>query len=222
MQIKKVPVPHLGITAHFVDRKAMKAGHPTMKFKARPAAAAPKTAQPIDWTKGDSLTFALLGNGAYGDCMEVLACHGDNTFTGNVGTESVFVESAVVADYLALAGGDNGLDEGTLLKGWGRGIGGIQQANILDALDIDPNNGALMQSAMQLYGGIGFTLAVPDPWYANFNTNYVWDAGPGIAANPANGHGVWLNGYDPVRGFKDQTWGTHGWITQGGIAVCDP
>src|ERR1700729_1582285 len=41
--------------------------------------------------------------------------HGDNTFTGNAGVESTFDESILESDYEQLSGGDNGLDEGTLI-----------------------------------------------------------------------------------------------------------
>ena len=58
--------------------------------------------------------------------MYAAACHGDNTFTGNVGTESVFDEATLIKDYLALSGGDNGLDEGMILARGRKGLPALQ------------------------------------------------------------------------------------------------
>ena len=80
---KPIWLPKLGFFAHFQDRQAMKQGHPTLRFK--PVGDYPAVHLPIDWTKGNSLSFPLDGNDRYGDCMYVAACHGDNTFTGNTG-----------------------------------------------------------------------------------------------------------------------------------------
>jgi hypothetical protein len=160
------------------------------------------------------------GNDTYGDCMYAGACHGDNTFTGNSGTESVFDLATITADYLELSGGDNGLDEGTLVPAWKAGIASTPEASILDALDIDPTNAAMTQSAISLFGGVLFMLDVPDTWVNNFQTGYVWDV-PAVA-DSNNGHAVWWNGVDTTGNYKLQTWGTYGWITPAGVSVCDP
>ena len=128
----------------------------------------------LDQERRDS--FPYDGNDHYGDCMYAAACHGDNTFTGNVGTESVFDQTTLIKDYLALSGGDNGLDEGMILGEWKKGLASTPAASIFGSVDIDPTNANLMQAAIYLFGGVQFQLAVPDVWINDFTTGAVWDA----------------------------------------------
>jgi hypothetical protein len=220
---KQMLVPQLGQLAHFTDREAMRNGHPVRRYKLYNGAtnhALPAATLPIDWTKGDSLPFLMYGNDRLGDCMYAAGAHADNTFTGNASVESTFDEATLEKDYLALSGGDNGLDEGQLVGEWKKGLCSNPAASILDALDVDPTDAPLVQSALELFGGVLFMLAVPDAWVNNFRTGAVWDAP--ARANPQNGHGIWWNGVDAAGRYKLQTWGTHGWITPAGVAVCDP
>ena len=179
---------------------------------------------PIDWAK--QLQFPMYGNDRLGDCMWAAAGHGQGTFTGNVGTEIIFDETALEDQYMQLSGGDNGLDEGTLIQGWTAGMNGAPAGSakqcIVDALDIDPTNATMCQTAIQYFGGILFMLDVPDAWINNFTGNGgdVWDAPARADAN--NGHGVWWNGVDTNGRYKLQTWGSWVWITPAGVAACDP
>lgn len=198
----------------------MRRGHPEPGRLGVFGPVAPPVKLPIDWTKSNALSFPYDGNDRYGDCMYAAACHGDNTFTGNIGTESVFDEAVLIKDYLALSGGDNGLDEGMIIGEWKKGIASNTQARIFDCVDIDPTNAPLMQAAIYLFGGVQFTLAVPDHWIDTFSTGCVWDA-PAVA-DQANGHGIMFNGVDAAGRYKLQTWGTWAWITQAGVDVCDP
>jgi hypothetical protein len=226
LNCRHVLVPKLNRKAHFCDREAMKRGRTPRRYRlynAHTQRALPPAKLPIDWTKGDTIPFPMDDNDVLGDCFYAAAEHGDNTWTANVGVESAFDDAATKASYLALSGGDNGLDEGQITGEWkNRGLNGIKAATILDWLDIDPLNAPLVQSAMQLFGHVQFQLAVPDLWINNFTTGYVWDAGSGVAANPNNGHAIIWNGVDANGRYKLQTWGTHGWITPAGVAVCDP
>src|SRR5579872_1086756 len=187
---KRVWLPHHGHFVHFHDRQKMKAGHPTRKMQLR--GPIPTPSLPIDWAK--SLSFPMDGNDQYGDCMYAAACHADNTFTGNNGQESTFDLQAIIQNYIRLSGGDNGLDEGTLISGWKGGLANVVDAKILDALDIDPTNPQLVQTAIYLFGGVLFMLDVPDAWINSFKPGGVWDAP--ARADRNNGHGVWWNGVD--------------------------
>lgn len=218
--LKRIPLPKRGHMAHFHDRKAMKAGHPSRSFRLPAGKALPPVTLPVDWTKGNALSFPMDDNDTLGDCMYAAACHGDNTFTGNVGTESVFDPKTISSAYLALSGGDNGLDEGQIVGEWEKGLCGNAQASILDALDIDPTNPQLMAVAIQCFGGVQFMLDVPDAWINNFDTGVIWDAP--ATADQNNGHGVWLNAVDTNGDYKVQTWGTYCWLTPKGVPVCDP
>ena len=217
----KVFVPSLGKFVHFHDRKAMKVGHPTKKFHLH-AALLPSVTLPIDYGvfQGKQLPFPLYGNDRLGDCMYVAGIHCDQTWTGAGGVESVFDENTLEQDYLQLSGGDNGLDEGTLIPAWKSGLAGNKSASILGALDIDPNNPQLMQVACQYFGCVFFMLDVPDDWIQNFTDGGVWDA-PAVA-DQNNGHGVMLNGVDKAGRYNVRTWGQKTWLTPAGVKQCDP
>jgi hypothetical protein len=215
---KRVWLPKLHRFAHFKDRHAMKIGHPTRRF--RLTGSYPAVSLPIDWTKNNTLSFPVYGNDQYGDCMYAAACHGDNTFTGNIGSESSFDLNTIVQDYLQLSGGDNGLNEGQIVGAWKQGLANNTAASIIDALELDPNDAPSMQAAIYFFGGILFMLDVPDAWYNSFTTGAIWDAP--ATGDASNGHGVWWNGVDNNGNYKLQTWGTYGWITPAGVADCDP
>ena len=172
----RIWLPHARRFGHFMDRNAMRVGHPTSNRLGLFAATMPTVTLPVDWTKANALSFPYDGNDQYGDCMYAAACHGDNTFTGNVGTESGFDEATLIKDYLALSGGDNGLDEGMILGEWKKGLASTPAACIFDSVDVDPNNANLMQAAIYLFGGVQFQLSVPARWISNFATGCVWDA----------------------------------------------
>ena len=216
----RIWLPHARRFGHFMDRNAMRNGHPTSNRLGLFAATMPTVTLPVDWTKANTLSFPYDGNDQYGDCMYAAACHGDNTFTGNVGTESVFDEATLIKDYLALSGGDNGLDEGMILGEWRKGLASTPAACIFDSVDVDPNNANLMQAAIYLFGGVQFQLSVPMRWISNFATGCDWDA-PAIP-DPMAGHGICFNGVDATGRYKLQTWGTWAWITTAGVADCDP
>lgn len=203
--------------ATFTDRDLMKVGHPTERLH-QPPVPLPAPKLPIDWAK--NFGFPILGNDIYGDCMMAAAAHGDNTFSGNNGAESVFNASEVVTAYLKLSGGNNGLNSGQIIGAWKKGLPGIPQAKIMDALDIDTKNAQLVQMAIWLFGEVFFTLKIPDDWYKGFSTGGTWDAP--AKADSKNGHGVWWNGVDAQGHYHLETWGTYGWITPAGVADCDP
>jgi hypothetical protein len=172
---------------------------------------------PIDYAK--ALVFPMYGNDRLGDCMYAAACHADNTFTGNVGTESTFDEHALERDYERLSGGDNGLDEGTLIEGWKAGLAGVKAASILDALDIDTTDPATMRAAVYLFGGVLFMLDVPDRWCDTADGD-AWDVPARADAN--NGHGTFINGVDAAGNYHLLTWGGYRKLTPAGLRACDP
>lgn len=217
---KKKWLPNRGHFVHVHDRQKMKVGHPSRSFHL-PLQTLTPPKLPIDWTKGATLSYPMNGNDQYGDCMESAACHIDNTWTGNTGTESVFDQNALIQQYLAASGGDNGLDEQTLLSScWKPGLAGVSAATYVDVLDIDVTNSTLVQFAIQNFGAVLFMLDVPDEWLNGFNTGVVWDA-PAVA-DQNNGHGVAWAGVDGNGNYRLLTWGTWCWITPNGVKSCDP
>ena len=217
--LRHVLVPNRGHYAHFADRQCMKRGHPLRRFRLPSGWSAP--ALPVDWSKGNTLSFPIDGNDTLGDCGEAMAAHADNTFTGNTGTESVFDVTALEAQYEQVSGGDNGLSEDDVVNAiWKKGIAGNTQAIIYDALDVDPTDTQLVQAAIHLFGGLCFAFDVPDAWINSFKTGVVWDVP--ATADQNNGHFVWWNGVDARGYYKVQTWGTWCWLTPAGVGVCDP
>ena len=214
--VKKVFLQNLNKYAFFNDRQAMKVGHPTIEMHMPPAL--PQPILPIDWAK--NFSFPNNGNDIYGDCMMAAAEHADNTFTANNGAESVYNVNLTVKDYLALSGGDNGLNSGTIINAWTTGLPGIADARIMEAMSVDTTNAALVQAAIWLFGGVFFTLNIPDGWYKNFNGGETWDAPASPDDN--NGHGVWWNGVSKDGHYHLETWGTDAWITPAGVPDCDP
>ena len=210
-------LPNLGISVRFQNRQAMKLGHPPRQF--RLSGAYPAVPLPIDWTRNDTLVFPLDGNNVYGDCMYAAACHADNTFTGNNGTESSFGLNAIIQDYLQLSPNDTGLNVGQITGAWRNGLANIPAASISGVLSMDPTDAAAMQAAIYFFGGVFFMLSLPDAWLS-FDNGTIWDA-PAVP-DPAKGHAVWWNGVDGNGNYKLQTWGEHGWITPAGVRVCDP
>lgn len=214
---KRVFLPRMNHFATFTDRQAMKVGHPAERIHMPPGLPSPPKL-PIDWAK--TFSFPIDGNDIYGDCMMAAAEHGDNTFTANNGAESSFNQSLTVTDYLKLSGGNNGLNDGQIISYWENGLPGIPGAKIMDSLDIDTTDAQLVQTAIWLFGGVLFTLDVPETWYQNFTTGGVWDAP--ATADSNNGHGVWWNGVNTQGYYHLETWGTYGWITPAGVPDCDP
>jgi hypothetical protein len=216
---KQIVLPNFADLVVFVqDRQTMKVGRPAASFRLE--GAYPLFSLPIDWTKNQSLAFPMDGNDLFGDCLYAAACHADNTFTGNLGAEEGFDPNVIINDYLRLSGGNNGLNEGQIVEEWRNGLANTPAARIFDVLNLNPNDSVAMQAAIYFFGGALFMLDIPDKWRTSFATGAIWDA-PAIA-DRNNGHGVWWNGVNTNGNYRMQTWGTYGWITPSGVAVCDP
>lgn len=226
---KFVRIPHLGKQVRLVPRDSLRRRRPCrtlcVPFHLKGVwAASPLPAPPMvqDWTRGNTLSFPILGNDQYGDCYYAEMCHHSQTMTGNAGSEDTFNTADVVKAYLALSGGDNGLSTDMAMGEWKKGlVGGPHR--ILDDMAVNPKDLAAMQLAINLFGGVAFTLGIPDPWLSNPKPGDIWDSGSGVQADDNNGHAVLLNGYGP-KGFTLQTWGFNPpvTITPAGVAVCDP
>src|ERR1700692_3473699 len=100
------------------------------------AAVMPAPPAAFDGSKGRAIVYPMLGNDQYGDCYEADPLHCVQTWTGNVGTQAQFTTAAAVAEYLALAGGDNGLSDAEVFPHWKNP--GFQGHRILDEMTVDP------------------------------------------------------------------------------------
>lgn len=220
-------LPGLNRKIKFVSRDSLRSKH--KHYRLNPYALDPFFAlrlptppADIDWSKKNTLSFPIDGNDTYGDCFMADVAHHSNAMTGNVGQEDSFDAQALIKDYLKLSGGDNGLSPDQIYPYWKNGILGSAH-KIYDVLQVDPANPTAMKLAIWAFGGVDFTLGIPDQWLANIQAGMTWDSGRGVKSDPQNGHAVYISG---IQGgiYQVQTWGLNPpvQLTQGGVGVCDP
>jgi|HubBroStandDraft_6_1064221.scaffolds.fasta_scaffold368480_2 hypothetical protein len=232
---KRLP-KHGGITVVFHHRDTMRARHTHSKAELPGAErAVPATILPIDCTGNATVSVPIDLNQSLGDCMEAMACHVDNIWTffrGLVGyVQSFFALPAIQSQYEAASGGDNGLDEPTLLtKCWAPGLASQTQATYDDSLDVDLTNPTLVQYCIDQFFHVCMMWSVPDAFLQNFVGGGVW----AVAAtpDPANGHGTPLSdiaapgtivsGTDIGGFYRLFTWGSWVWVSPAFIASVDP
>jgi hypothetical protein len=175
----------------------------------------------IDWTKAGTISLPTLGNNKFGDCVLAMACHVDQAMTANVGAEAQYDEPTVIEDYLRLSGGDNGLDEATIVRHWSAdGLPGHPESKVLGSLDLDVTDAKLARSALWLFGHVCFFLSVPNRWLNSAAPGSVWDAP--ATPNRRNGHGVCWLGCDEQGRYDVSTWGMLLDLTPAGVACCEP
>ncbi len=230
MPMKTVSINKGKQTVALVPRAQLRqrSGLPRLKLPAgrhAPGGALPIPTPPAAREWAATTVFPILGNDRYGDCFYACVCHNVQAWAGANGLSVTFDPAQVVKRYLELSGGDNGLDWGPVEQEF---VGGIIGPNgphqSLSLLGIDPNDVGAMTTAIDTFGPVQFTLAVPDVWIAQQSyPGAVWDATPRAAANPQNGHAVLLTGYDTTS-YTVRTWGLEPPIrlTHKGVRICDP
>lgn len=109
------------------------------------------------------------------------------------------------------------------MGGWRDGWCGTAH-KVTDWMVVPAIQPALLRQLAYLYGGLLLTLAVPNAWINAAEPGAVWDAGPGVVANPRNGHAVHLSGDSPDGSWNVETWGMDPPIklTAAGVQACDP
>ncbi len=223
-------LPRLQAFAHFTPRHRMRSRFTLQKFQ---SASVPVTKLPVDCTGNATVQCPMDLNDVRGCCMLAMGCHIDNiwTFRQGKGQQSVFSVPAIDKQYTAASGGDNGLDEVTLLtQCWKPGLAGQPEATYVDSLDIDLTNVPLVQYAIdQFYHGC-MMWSVPDLFIQGFDTGTVWPSA--ALPDPNNGHGTPLSdvagpadtlGGVSLNGFyRLWTWGTWCWVSPAFIASVQP
>ncbi len=208
-----------GHMVFFMDREKMRGRDAkVIHFKA-PKQLDRSVTLPIDW--GKEFAFPMDLNDTYGDCYYAAGCHGDNTYTANAGTESVFSLTSIRTRYFALSGGDNGLGDSDMQGEMSnRYLADVPAAKIVSWANIDTTDAAAMQLALSRYGVVYFTFAVAPAWIRNSSKGALWDANTYTANR--NGHAVIFNGCDTSGKYKLQTWGVYVWMTPAAVRVCQP
>jgi len=222
-------VEALGRWVHFAHRDTMRLRHthPKASFAAAEAGAAsvPVTPLPVDCTGGATVSAPMDGNDTLGDCMEAMACHVDGFWTygrGQAGwTQSSFALPALESQYEAASGGDNGLDEPTLLtQCWKPGLAGQAAATYDDSLDVDVTNVPLARYCIDWFFHINMMWSVPDDFLQNFQPGGTWQNPD--TPDPAKGHGTPLTDIDLSGLYRLFTWGSWVWVSPAFVASVDP
>jgi hypothetical protein len=154
------------------------------------------------------ITWQILGNDNYGDCVIAGAAHETLIFNVEGGKPVSFTDNKVIADYHTICGsGDPGCDVRTVL-GY-RQKTGIHDANsnshkiaAYTSLDIDKDE---IQLAVYYFSAVGIGIQFPSFAMDQFNNNQVWDVQTSNATIEG-GHYIPIIGYDSTYLYC-VTWG---------------
>lgn len=160
--------------------------------------------------------YQMDGNDQYGDCEFASAMHGRVTFLANANPPIVQPDVPYcINQYLQLSGGDNGLEPLTMLDFWRKTGIGKSHHKIHAYGTLDPDDSTSVMQAISAFGGIFWTLELPDACYKDdaMTIPWVYD-GPFTgewAPDPNLGHGVWVPDYtssnSEITGMSAVTWG---------------
>jgi hypothetical protein len=232
-------LPKHGQWVHFTPR--VKRKKPMAKaFLPKDVLAPPATTLPVDCTGNASVSCPMLANNQYGDCGPVMCAHVDQIRTYGQGqpgfTEMTVNQTALVAQYEQVSGGDNGTDEDMLVGPsgiWtaaGGGIAGDPTAVCVDHLDVDVTNTDLAQYCIDQFYAVEMAWSVPDAFLQGFAQGSVWPVA-GVP-DPNNGHFAPLadiggpsdsSGGQSLAGFyRVWTWGAWAWVGPAFVASVEP
>lgn len=221
----QIDVPGIGPVV-LVDREQLRFKLHGRQFSAPlhlKSFAAPAPPPPVfEWTKGGKIKLPILGNDQYGDCYYAAPCHMSQVWTGSIGDEAVFDRAAVVARYLKVSGGDNGLGDEQVYPEWKNGIVGPNGPHkILDEMTVNPSDSGAIDLAMYRFGGLLFTFSLPGSWRDKAAPGATWDSG---GSRSVGGHAVTLSGKNAKGGWDLNTWGIQPPVnlTHAGMMSVDP
>jgi len=220
--IKEILVPGINRTVKFQHRDTMRKRGVYGEFR-HAKTTPPITKLPVDCTGNGAVVCPMDDNDTLGDCGYAMVEHVDNilTFRQGKGKESTFDQAVCDRLYLAVSGGDNGLDEDMVVnKIWKVGIGGNDKAIIVDSLDIDVTNIPLAQFAIDQFYTIQLAWSVPDDFIEGFATGTQWFNAD--TPNPNNGHYTPITDVDTNGHYRLYTWGTYCWVSPAFIASVQP
>ena len=149
------------------------------------------TPLPVDSTGNATFTDPMDGNDRYGCCYEATGDHADRILMWRQGRGVQLPDTtpALLKQYLAKSGGDNGLSEDDMVGpqgNWTAGLGGDPSRVVVDHLDLDMTNGPLVQYAIDQFYFVALEWCVPDAFIQGFDLGTVWPAA--AKPDPRNGH----------------------------------
>ena len=239
---RKVWLPKHNQYAHFVHRDQMARKRPMAKASMPTAEkAVPATTLPVDCTGGATVSCPMLGNNKYGDCGPVMMAHMSQIRTygqGKAGFAEISInEAALISQYEAKSGGDNGTDEDMLVgvdgiaTPAGGGVAGDPTNIVADHLDVDVTDAPLTQYCHDQFYGVHMAWSVPDDVLQNFAQGEVFASAD--TPNPNNGHYTPLSdvggpndvapdGTALLGFYRLWTWGAWCWTGPAFIASVQP
>jgi hypothetical protein len=220
---KTVALPKAGFSAHFIHRDKMRRTdkEPGRVFKMPKV---PDTPLPCDCTGNASVSCPMDGNDQFGDCGMAMAAHVDNilTFAQGTRTESTFAEADLVKQYLAISGGDNGMDE-TMVVGpggvWLTGIAYNAEAVVVDSLDV-PGDAATIKYCIDQFYGVEMAWSVPDLFIQNWQPESSFLSA--MTPDASNGHYTPLSDIDADGNYRLWTWGSWSWVSDSFVQSVQP
>lgn len=192
---------------------------------------------------GHGLTYSVLGNDRFGNCVECGAQNALETVWDRAsGGSSAYVPdaAATLADYSAISGfdvADPSTDRGTSMrdacsfwKATGIGAPGGVRNKVSAYLALNAENEVHAREAVHFYGGLYLGLAMPESAQAQTFVS-PWEVTTGAAARPGSwgGHCVWCTGYDAAGlwcvtwgGFQKMSWDFYGTYADEGYVLLFP
>ncbi len=152
-----------------------------------------------NWTTG--LTFAMLGNSQYGDCVEAGYAHQVQVWGDNTGQPFVPTDAEALGAYTAITGfnpsnpsTDQGTDMLTALGYWqSTGMAGIK---ITAYAKVNPLNQEEVCEAIAWYGGAYVGVQLPTSAQSQVGTEWTVITGPNATPGSWGGHCIPLCAYD--------------------------
>ena len=158
--------------------------------------------------------FPIDGNDTYGDCVMAGVDHlnraWDKMFDQRTGLPP---EQAIVAEYLKLSPGDEGLVESELLMRWHRE--GLFGEHIAGYAPVPPHDLLQLHQGVAFYGGLMLGIECGPPQQEQFAKNETWTY---TGSEEEEGHCVVGLGYGPVGGIHVATWGGIAVLSAGYLA----
>jgi hypothetical protein len=166
---------------------------------------------PPDAHWGHGLTFAMLGNAQYGDCVEAGYAHQVQIWGDRAGTPFVPTDAEALGAYTAITGfnpsvpsSDQGTDILTALGYWKST--GLGSQKITAYATVNPQDRAQVSESVAWYGGTYIGVQLPKSAQSQVGSEWSVTTGPDAAAGSWGGHCVPICGYDADR-LWCVTWG---------------
>lgn len=189
--------------------------------------AVPPTTLPVDCSGNAAVSCPMDANDTLGICGYAMCDHADEIRTfgqGKTGfSEIVTSLPALVAQYEAASGGDNGSDEDMLVGpggSWLTGIAGDPTAVVVDHLDVDITNVPLTQYVIDQFYVLCMAWSVPDDVLKNFTNGCSFLTAD--TPDPENGHFTAMSDVDASGNVRCFTWGAWCWMSPAFIASVQP